>query len=92
MVTAFLYVERFALACRRIQAGHCNKGNAPYNFRYERLHTAIKQWHFNLKAANSEIVGTSKSYMTSTAQEHAIALVKTQAPSAPVQDLTYSTV
>lgn len=64
------------------------KANAPYDSRYDKLHTTVRQYHFNLKASNGEIVGTSESYTTSTNRDLGIGLVKAQAPTAPVEDNT----
>lgn len=62
------------------------KANAPYDSRYERLHNATRQYHFNLKASNGQIVGTSESYTTSSNRDAGIELVKAQAPSASIED------
>lgn len=62
------------------------KVNAPYDLRYEKLYTSVRHYHFNLKATNGEIIGTSESYTTSYARDSGIALVKAQAPTAPVED------
>jgi uncharacterized protein YegP (UPF0339 family) len=64
------------------------KLNAPYDSRYDKLYTSYRQYHFNLKASNGQIVGTSESYTTSTNRDNGISLVKAQAPTAPVEDLS----
>jgi uncharacterized protein len=46
------------------------------------------QYHFVLKAANGEIIATSETYTTKAAAKNGIDSVKTNAPSAPVVDLT----
>ena len=62
------------------------KKNATDDSKYERKDTKNGQYMFNLKAANHEIVGTSESYTTTTARDHGIESVKTNAPDAPVHD------
>jgi len=64
------------------------KINAPYDYRYERLISSNRQYYFNLKASNGEIIGTSEMYTTSTARDIGIESVKRNAPSAPVIDVT----
>jgi uncharacterized protein YegP (UPF0339 family) len=64
------------------------KINSQYDFRYDKLYTSVKQYHFNLKASNGEIIGTSESYTTSSARDSGINLVKSQASTAPVEDLS----
>lgn len=64
------------------------KTNALSEANYEKLYTAYRQYHFNLKAGNYQVVGTSESYTTSTARDAGIVLVRLQAPSAPIEDLT----
>lgn len=63
------------------------KRNAPQDDRYTRWETT-GQYHFNLKAANGEKLGTSEAYTTVTARENGIRVVKTEAPGAPVVDRT----
>lgn len=64
------------------------KTNAPNDARYERKTATNGQSMFNLKAANHEIIGTSELYTTRSAMEIGIASVKTNAPTARVDDLT----
>jgi uncharacterized protein len=46
------------------------------------------QYHFVLKAANGEIVATSENYTTKAAAKNGIDSVKTNASTAPVEDMT----
>ncbi len=46
------------------------------------------QYHFVLKAANGEIIATSETYTTKAAARNGVDSVKTNAPTAPVVDLT----
>ena len=64
------------------------KVNATNESRYDRLHSAERQYHFNLNAANGEIIGTSETYVSSNNRDEGIALVKAQAPSASTEDLS----
>ena len=62
--------------------------NAPLDTRYERKEDKAGHPRFNLKAANGEIIGSSESYSSDTAREHGIESVKTNAPTASVDDET----
>ncbi len=62
--------------------------NSTYDSRYEKLYSANRQYYFNLKAANGEVIGTSENYTTIANRDHGIQLVKQQAPTAPDEDLT----
>ena len=64
------------------------RSNAPYDFRYERLYSINKQYYFNLKGGNGEIVGNSETYVTTSSRDAGISLVKQQAASATINDLT----
>lgn len=45
-------------------------------------------YRFRLKAGNGEIIASSESYTTKSGAQNGIQSVKTNAPSAPVVDLT----
>lgn len=62
--------------------------NAPHDSRYERKQATNGQYMFNLKAANGQVIGTSELYTTSAARENGIESVKSNGPTAPVEDLT----
>lgn len=64
------------------------KANAPYDNRYDRRRSVANQPYFVLKGGNGEVIGTSEMYSSTTAMETGIASVKSNAPSAPVDDLT----
>lgn len=59
----------------------CMKGiesvrrHAPDMANYERTISASGRYHFNLKAANGQVVGTSQMYVSSEAMEKGIAAV-----------------
>ncbi|MEA5259476.1 YegP family protein [Arcicella aquatica] len=64
------------------------KANAPYDSTYIRVDNP-SNYRFNMKANNNEIIArSSEGYTTSYNREHAITLVKRDAPSANVVDLT----
>jgi uncharacterized protein YegP (UPF0339 family) len=46
------------------------------------------QWYFNLKAGNGEIILQSEGYVSKQGVENGVASVQTNAPTAPVIDLT----
>lgn len=64
------------------------KENAPYDSRYDRKTATNGQYYFVLKAANHEPIGVSETYTTIAARENGIESVKTNAPKAPIEDLT----
>ena len=64
------------------------KKNSPDDNRYERKDTKNGHFMFNLKAANHQVIGTSQTYKSAESRDEGIASVKTNAPSAPVEDET----
>lgn len=64
------------------------KTNAPIDERYERKETAADKFMFNLKAANHQVIGTSQSYSSAAGRDNGIESVKTNAPNAPVEDIS----
>ncbi|MFH4969518.1 YegP family protein [Gaetbulibacter sp. M240] len=64
------------------------KKNAPDDSRYERLESKSGKPYFNLKAGNNQVIGTSQMYSSNSGLENGIESVKTNAPSASVEDLT----
>lgn len=64
------------------------KKNASDDKNYERKDTKNNEYMFNLKAHNHQVIGTSQVYTTTEARENGIESVKTNAPKAPVEDLS----
>jgi uncharacterized protein len=64
------------------------KANAQYDFRYQRLVSVNGMYYFTLRAANNQVIGVSQMYASSQGMENGIRVVKTEAPSAPIEDLT----
>ena len=64
------------------------KKNASDDSRYERLESKNGSPYFNIKAGNNQVIGTSQMYSSVSAMENGIESVKTNAPSAEVEDLT----
>lgn len=62
--------------------------NAPIDSRYERKMSSNGKYMFNLKAANQQVIGTSEMYETTSGRDNGIESVKTNAPTAPVDDQT----
>ena len=62
--------------------------NSPDDARYERKVARNGQFHFNLKAANHEIIGSSELYTSEAGRDNGIASVKNHAPEATISDLT----
>jgi uncharacterized protein YegP (UPF0339 family) len=84
ILTSELY-KAMASATNGIESVKKNAGN---DANYERRTSIKKEPYFVLKAANKEIIGTSEMYSSAAAMENGIASVKTNAPSATVDDLT----
>lgn len=55
---------------------------------YERKLSQKSEPYFVLKASNGQVIGKSEMYSSSAAMENGIASVKTNAPTANIQDLT----
>jgi len=64
------------------------KKNAPDDGRYERKETTAGKYMFNLKAGNSQVIGTSASYESVASRDNGIESVKNHAADATVVDLT----
>lgn len=84
ILTSELYIAK-AGATNGIESVKKNAGN---DANYERRTSIKNEPYFVLKAANKEIIGTSEMYSSAAARENGIASVKTNAPSATVDDLT----
>lgn len=64
------------------------KKNAPEDKRYDRLVAKNGAFYFTLKAGNGQVIGNSEMYKTEAARDNGIESVKTNAPTAPVDDQT----
>lgn len=64
------------------------KSNASKDGRYERLVAANGKPYFNLKAANGQVIGTSRLYEVETSREAVIVSTQLHAAQAEVKDLT----
>lgn len=64
------------------------KINASNDSKYDRRKSTNDQYYFVLKAGNNEIIGTSERYVSSQGMENGISSVKSNAPTAEVEDLT----
>ena len=64
------------------------KENAVNQARFENKTTSSGRPYFVLKAANHEIIGSSETYSSEQARDKGIASVMSNAPIAPVEDLT----
>lgn len=62
------------------------KKNAPDDSNYERKNSSNGKFHFNLKAANGQIIGTSEMYESAAGMENGIESVKKNAPDASVEE------
>lgn len=71
----------------------CNKGiasvkkNAPDETKYELKTAASGKFHFNLKAANHQVIGSSQMYATEAGAKNGIASVQKNAPEADVVEI-----
>jgi len=62
--------------------------NSPLDERYEKKTSSSGKAYFNLKAANSQVIGTSQMYATEQSRDSGIASVKTNGPTKTVKDNT----
>ncbi|MAL95616.1 MAG: hypothetical protein CME40_11115 [Haliea sp.] len=62
--------------------------NSPDDNRYERKVSKSNEPYFVLKAANGQIIGNSEMYSGNAAMENGIQSVKTNGPTAPLEDNT----
>lgn len=62
--------------------------NSPLDERYEKKTASNGKEHFNLKAANHQIIGTSQLYASAASRDTGIESVKKNGPVATVKDLT----
>ena len=62
--------------------------NAPHDNLYDRRESKKQEPYFVLKSTNGQIIGNSEMYSSTPAMENGISSVKTNAPGAPVEDLT----
>ena len=64
------------------------KTNAPIDSRYDRKMSSNGKYYFNLRAANNQVIGNSEMYETVASRDNGIESVKSNAPTAVVDDLT----
>ncbi|MBK7870167.1 MAG: YegP family protein [Saprospiraceae bacterium] len=62
--------------------------NAGNDARYERKESSNGKFFFNLRAGNSQVIGTSEMYETAQSREKGIESVKNSSKGADVVDLT----
>ncbi|MBU2951965.1 YegP family protein [Tamlana agarivorans] len=62
------------------------KTNCADDSKFERKTAANGKFHFNIKAANGQIIGSSQMYAATDGMENGIESVKTNAPTAEVVD------
>lgn len=62
--------------------------NSPDEANYERKTASDGRYHFNLKAANHQVIGSSQMYASQAAREAGITSVKGNGPSTTIKDKT----
>lgn len=62
--------------------------NSPLDERFERKEASNGKFHFNLKAANHQIIGSSQMYATEQSRDKGIVSVQTNGASSTIKDLT----
>ena len=62
--------------------------HSPHDERYEKKIASNGKEHFNLKAANHQVIGSSQLYASAASRDAGIASVKTNGVSTTVKDLT----
>ncbi|MDX5363099.1 MAG: YegP family protein [Pseudazoarcus pumilus] len=64
------------------------RSNAPEDSKYERKDSQSGKFMFNLKASNSQVIGTSQMYESAASRDNGIESVKKNAPDAAIEDTT----
>ena len=64
------------------------KSNCGDDSKFERKTASNGKFHFNIKAGNGQIIGSSQMYAGESGMENGIQSVKTNAPSADIEDKT----
>jgi uncharacterized protein YegP (UPF0339 family) len=80
--------ERYTTKASALNGIQSVRVNSPLDERYVRKNATDGSPMFNLKAANGEVIGTSETYSSVAAREAGIASVKTNGPTAPIDDQT----
>ena len=62
------------------------KKNASDDSKYERKNSSSGKFHFNLKAGNGQVIGSSEMYESAAGMENGIESVKKNAPDATVEE------
>ncbi|WP_379932831.1 YegP family protein [Enterobacter sichuanensis] len=62
--------------------------NSPQDERYEKKTASNGKFHFNLRAGNNQVIGSSQLYATEQSRDKGIASVKTNGSSQTVKDNT----
>lgn len=62
--------------------------NSPLDERYEKKTATNGKFHFNLKAGNHQVIGSSQQYASEASRDKGIASVKTNGASETVKDNT----
>ncbi|BFT82294.1 YegP family protein [Enterobacter sp. SAT-E-asb] len=62
--------------------------NSPLDERYEKKTASNGKYHFNLKAGNHQVIGSSQLYATEQSRDKGIASVKTNGSTQTVKDNT----
>ena len=84
ILTSELYTTKGA-AEKGIASVHAN---SPLDERYEKKTASNGKLHFNLKAANHQIIGSSQLYANEQSRETGIASVKTNGVTQTIKDKT----
>ncbi|MGV0923283.1 YegP family protein [Empedobacter tilapiae] len=75
------------------QKASCENGiesvrkNSQDESKFELKEGVSGKWHFNLKASNGQVIGTSQSYETESGAKNGIASVKTNALEAEIKEV-----
>lgn len=64
------------------------KTNCGDDAKFERKTASNGKFHFNIKAGNGQIIGSSQMYASESGMENGIESVKTNAPNAGIEDKT----
>jgi uncharacterized protein YegP (UPF0339 family) len=78
--------EGYTTAAARDNGIESVKKNSTEEKRYDLKETAAGKWHFNVKASNGQVIGSSQSYASESTAKAGMQSVMKNAPNADVVD------
>ncbi len=80
--------EGYKTKASAISGAESVKKNAQDEGKFEIKQASNDKWHFNLKATNGQVVGSSQMYASESGMKNGVESVMRTAPEAGIEDLT----